>query len=110
VSAHWEDILIAFAITAFFFILDKFVINKERAESEAFDANDRLLLYFFLSGVFIFSLVWLSDDPGKSSTLLGFGLFYFSAFIIFLIYVHSTRGQKYDKGNSSKKKSLIKKH
>jgi hypothetical protein len=51
----------------------------------------------------IFSLVWLSDDPDKTSTLLGFGLFYFFSLIIFLIYIHSTRGQKYDKGSSSKK-------
>lgn len=101
VSANWKDIVIAFAITAFFFILDKFVINKGRTENETFDANDRLLLYFLLSGVFIFSLVWLSDDANKAATLTGFGFFYFFSFIIFLVYVHESRGQRY----SSERKS-----
>jgi hypothetical protein len=89
VSANWVDILIAFVITAFFFILDKFVINKGRTESETFDANDRLLLYFLLSGVFIFALVWLSEDPNKAATLFGFGLCYSFLFVVFLAYIQS---------------------
>ena len=108
VSSNWQDILIAFSITAIFFMLDKFVINRGRTESETFDSNDRLILYSLLSGVFIFALVWLSDDPNKGATLLGFGMVYVILFVIFLIYAHQSREQRYNSINRNRNPKLLK--
>lgn len=96
--AHWEDIIIAFSIAAFFFLLDVYVVHKGRTETEGFDATDRLFSYFLLSGVFIFSLVWLGDETtSKGDTLTGFGMLYFFAFIIFILHRHILKEQKMKK-------------
>ena len=93
--AHWEDIVIAFGIAAFFFLLDVYVVHRVSTETEGFDATDRLFSYFLLSGVFVFSLVWLDDTTAsKGATLVGFGMLYFVAFIIFIAHRHSLKEQK----------------
>jgi hypothetical protein len=95
VLAHWQDILIAFSITGFFFLLD-LIIHKGHKAGVPFDPVDRLLSYFMASGVFIFAIVWFSDvsTAERDGTLLGFGLFYFLSFIIFLLYCESIKGKK----------------
>jgi hypothetical protein len=93
--AHWEDILIAFGIAALFFILDVYVVHKGRTEIEGFDATDRLFSYFLLSGVFVFTLIWLDDTTTtKGQILAGFGFIYFIAFIIFVAHRHSLKEQR----------------
>jgi hypothetical protein len=98
ILAHWQDILIAFSITGFFFILD-LVIHKGHKGGAPFDPVDRLLSYFMASGVFIFAIVWFSDvSPAeRDGTLLGFGFFYLISFIIFLAYCESIKGKKLSK-------------
>jgi len=93
--AHWEDIIIAFGIAAFFFVLDVYIVHKGHTEIEGFDATDRLFSYFLLSGVFVFTLIWLNDTTTTKGVILaGFGLIYFIAFIIFIAHRHSLKEQK----------------
>jgi hypothetical protein len=97
ILAHWEDILIGLGVSAIFLFIDLFVVHRGHSENEALDATDRLFSYFLLAGVFVFVMIWLSDEAFKDKglILMMFGIAYFTTFVIFIAHRHSLLEQKH---------------